>query len=78
MLKSSGISYTTWSESAGYAGYVSINVTSSTTSNTYTEVIYSANGVNYNVQTNVGVNGTAYFPVLPTSNIIVGRKWKLR
>ena len=63
-------SYTTWSESASYAGYVSITV-SSTTSITFANVTYSSHGVNYNVQTNVGTNGTAYFPVLPTSNVTV-------
>jgi predicted nucleic acid-binding Zn-ribbon protein len=63
-------SYTTWSESASYAGYVSITVSSSTSS-TYANVAYSSHGVNYNVQTNVGTNGTAYFPVLPSSNITV-------
>jgi hypothetical protein len=62
--------YTTWSESASYAGYVSIQVSSST-SNTYANVTYSSHGVSYNTQTNIGVNGTAYFPVLPASNIKV-------
>lgn len=65
-------SNTTWSKSASYAGYVSINVSSSTTSSTYANVTYSAYGVNYNVQINVGTSGTAYFPVLPSSNITVG------
>jgi peptidoglycan hydrolase CwlO-like protein len=63
-------SYTTWPESAIYAGYVSIQV-SSTTSSTYANVTYSSLGVNYNTQTNVGANGTAYFPVLPSSNVTV-------
>jgi predicted RNase H-like nuclease (RuvC/YqgF family) len=65
-------SYTTWSESASYAGYVSITVVSSTTSSTYANLTYSSHGVNYNVQINVGTSGTAYFPVLPSSNITVG------
>ena len=64
-------SYTTWSQSASYAGYISINVSSSTTSSTFANVTYSSHGINYNVQTNVGTNGTAYFPVLPTSNVAV-------
>jgi hypothetical protein len=64
-------SYTTWSESASYAGYVSIQVSSSSTSITFTNVTYSSHGVNYNTQINVGTNGTAYFPILPSSNIIV-------
>ncbi len=63
-------SFTTWSESASYAGYVAITVSSSTSS-TYANVIYSSHGVNYNVQTGVGTSGTAYFPVLPSSNITV-------
>lgn len=64
-------SYTTWSQSASYAGYISITVSSPTTSSTFANVTYSSHGVNYNVQTNVGTNGTAYFPVLPTSNVTV-------
>jgi len=64
-------SYTTWSESASYAGYVSIQVSSSTASITYANVTYSSHGVSYNTQTNVGIAGIAYFPVLPSSNIIL-------
>jgi hypothetical protein len=63
-------SFTTWVESASYAGYVAITVSSSTSS-TYANVNYSSYGVDYNVQTNVGTNGTAYFPVLPSSNITI-------
>jgi hypothetical protein len=62
--------FTVWSESASYAGYVTIQVSSSTSS-TYANVTYSSHGVNYNTQTNVGTNGIAYFPVLPSSNIKV-------
>ena len=64
-------SYSSWSESADYAGYVSIQVSSSTAPNTYANVTYSSHGVNYNTQINVGTKGTANFPILPTSNIIV-------
>jgi hypothetical protein len=64
-------SYTTWSESADYAGYVSIQIASSTSASTYANVTYSSHGVNYNTQINVGTNGTANFPTLPSSNIIV-------
>jgi hypothetical protein len=67
-----GITYTTWTESAPYAGYVTINVSSSTTTSTYAEVMYLAYDVNYNNHVNIGSGGTAYFPVLPSSNIIVG------
>jgi TolA-binding protein len=63
-------SYKSWSQPADYAGYIAVTVSSSTSS-TYAQVIYSSHGVNYNVQTNVGTNGTAYFPVLPSSNITV-------
>lgn len=66
-----GISYTTWSESASYAGYVSITVLSSTTTKTYANVVYSANGVNFDHSINVGTSGTAYFPVLSSSSITV-------
>ncbi len=63
-------SFTTWSEPASYAGYVSITVSSSN-SNTFARVAYSSHGVNYNVQTNVGTSGIAYFPILPASNITI-------
>ena len=63
-------SYTTWTRSASYAGYVSIQVSSST-SMTYANVTYSSHGVNYNSQTNVGITGIANFPILPSSNITV-------
>ncbi len=66
-----GISYTSWSESVTYAGYVSITVLSSTTAETYANVVYSAYGVNYDNAINVGTSGTAYFPVLPSSSITV-------
>jgi hypothetical protein len=57
--------YTSWSFSARYAGYVSVNVQSSTTNNTYARVIYSAYGVDYDNTITVGTSGTATFPVLP-------------
>jgi len=60
-----------WPESANYTGYVSITVLSSTTSSTYANVVYSADGVNYNNPISVGTNGTAYFPVLPSPSITV-------
>ncbi len=63
-------SYTTWSESADYAGYVSIQVSSSTT-NIIAGVTYSSHGVNYNSETGVGSSGIAYFPILPSTNITV-------
>jgi len=62
-------SYTYWTVSANYAGYVSVQVHTSTTDNTYVRVIYSSHGVNYDHQITVGVSGTAVFPLLPSSSI---------
>ncbi len=53
---------------ASYAGYVSVNVTSSTTASTYVEVIYtfrSSEIVNFDQKIVVGTKGTAVFPILP-------------
>lgn len=63
--------YTYWTNgfSASYAGYVSVNVITSTTTNTYVEVIYSSHGVTYDNQIVVGTSGTATFPILPSSSI---------
>ncbi|MGB8781015.1 MAG: hypothetical protein WCD81_10260 [Candidatus Bathyarchaeia archaeon] len=66
-----GIAWNDWTYSASYAGYVTIDVLSSTTG-AWTHVVYSAYGVDYNVEINVGTGGTAYFPVLPSSSITVG------
>jgi hypothetical protein len=63
--------YTYWTFSATYAGYVVVNVISSTTSNAYAEVIYSSNGVNYDSSVTVGYSGTASFAVLPSGSIQV-------
>ena len=62
-------SYTYWTRSATYAGYVSVNVQTSTTTNTYVRVIYSSHGVSYDQQKGVGSGGTAVFPLLPSSSI---------
>jgi predicted PurR-regulated permease PerM len=62
-------SYTYWTVSADYAGYISVQVQTSTTTNTYVRVRWSAYGVNYDQQITVGTSGTAVFPVLPCSNI---------
>jgi predicted PurR-regulated permease PerM len=58
---------TVWNATAKYAGYVSVQVYSSTTSDTYVRVTYSSHGVNYNNTIPVGMSGTAVFPVLPAS-----------
>jgi hypothetical protein len=64
-------SYDYWTFSANYAGYVVVNVPTSTTSNAYVEVIYSADGVYYDSSVTVGYSGTACFAVLPSGNIQV-------
>jgi hypothetical protein len=63
--------YTSWSFLITYAGYVVVNVLSSTNPNTYVELEYSWNGVSYDNTTNVGSVGLASFPVLPANNIAV-------
>jgi|GEM_PF-922105 len=64
--------YYTFTLSANYAGYVTINVDSSTVSGTWTEVSYTSHGVNYNQEITVNVGGTSAFPVLPSSSITIG------
>jgi len=63
--------YTSWSYSVSYAGYVVVDILSSSNSNTYVELKYSWNGVNYDNTVNVGSGGSAWFPVLPSNNIDV-------
>jgi len=60
-------SYNFWTHSTTYAGYVTVNVESSTTDKTYIEVLWSAHGINYDNRISVGVSGTGVFPVLPSS-----------
>jgi len=63
--------YTSWFYSVSYAGYVVVDVLSSSNPNTYVELEYSWNGVNYDNTTDVGSGGSASFPVLPANNIAV-------
>ncbi len=60
-------SYTYYTYTASHAGYVSVQIISSTTSNQYVEAVWSASGVSYDKQITVGTSGTAVFPVLPSS-----------
>ena len=69
-------SYYSWHLSGiGYAGYISVDVQSSTTNDTYVRIIYSAYvGVglgltrfHYDNQTGVGTGGTVNVPILPYS-----------
>jgi hypothetical protein len=56
---------------ATYAGYITVNIQTSTTSNQYVQVTWTSNGVNYSNKVTVGTMGTAVFPVLPSSNVKV-------
>jgi hypothetical protein len=64
-------SFTVWTVSADYAGYVSVWVQSSTVPGTHVKVIYSAKGVDFNQELVIGYGQTANFPLLPSSNIQV-------
>jgi hypothetical protein len=59
--------YTYWSPTASYAGYIYVWVESSTSSNTYVEVVWSSHGIDYSNKITIGTSGTAYFPVLPSN-----------
>jgi len=59
--------YTQYTTTANYAGYVYVNIEASTTNNTYVEVVWSYKGINYDNTISVGTDGTAVFPVLPSS-----------
>ena len=59
--------YTYYTFNISYAGYITVDVSSSTTSNTWVEIVgYSSNGISYNSgQLTVGYSGTVSYPVLP-------------
>jgi prefoldin subunit 5 len=72
-VSQTALSASSWNFSASYAGYVWVNVESSTTSSTYIEVKYSSLGVYYDNKVDVGSGGPVTFPVLPgTIEIMVG------
>lgn len=62
-------SYTQYTFSLSYPGYVEVIVSSSTTTKTYVEIYgYSEQGISYSTgQVDVGSSGTVSFPVLPGS-----------
>jgi len=65
--------YTRWSWQAPYAGYITVQVHSSTTDTTYVQVLYSVyvefqGAVHFDQTVNVGIGGKAVFPVLPSIN----------
>ncbi|MGB9958904.1 MAG: hypothetical protein ACPLKQ_00055 [Candidatus Bathyarchaeales archaeon] len=59
-------SSTLWNYALQFAGYIVVYVQSSSNT-TYVELSYSYREVNYRNIVTVGTNGTAAFPVLPTS-----------
>ena len=69
-------SYSTWTFSASYAGYVVVYVQSSNVSSTWLEVSYSSYGVNYNQAYTgsqaINVGNSAVFPLLPCPDITIG------
>jgi uncharacterized coiled-coil protein SlyX len=54
-----------------YAGYVVVNITSSTSNSTYVGLSYSSKGFSYDNTVTVGVTGQAYFPILPTNTLYI-------
>jgi len=63
-------SYTYWTFSLSYPGYLLVDVLSSTTSNTYVTVSYSYGGSNITFTNNVGSSGMVLVPVLPSSAVV--------
>jgi len=64
-------SYSSWTHSANYAGYVAVQVESSTTDKTYIRFLWNTPGIDYDKTILVGVSGSGAFPVLPYSNLEV-------
>jgi cell division protein FtsB len=60
-------SYVYWTFYANYPGYVVVTIHTSTTTNNYVEVIWSAYGINYDQRVSLSSGGSAAFPVLPAS-----------
>jgi len=54
-----------------YAGYIRVWVQWSTLTNTYVRVTYSSYNVSYDNKVVVGSSGTAVFPVLPASDVLI-------
>ena len=65
-------SFTVWTFSASFAGYVSVYVASSTVGGTHVEATYSSNGVNFHQELVVNAGNYAVFPILPSSSIEIG------
>jgi hypothetical protein len=53
-----------------YAGYISVKI--SATADTSVELNYTFQSLNYTSQVDCGTNGTAIFPVMPSSFLTIG------
>jgi len=58
--------YSTWTNATNYAGYLSVNI-SSTNNTIWVIVFYSLYGIHYDNSFIVWSSGTEYFPVLPST-----------
>jgi hypothetical protein len=63
-LTQSPNSFSDFASENNYAGYVAVNVTS-TSNTTYVEAIFSTEGINYDNKIIVGAHGLAVFPFVP-------------
>jgi hypothetical protein len=54
-----------------YAGYLMVNIVSSSSNSTSVQVTYSSSYLNYNNTLSTGSSGIAYFPILPTTSLDV-------
>ena len=63
---------TTWTGRTPYAGFVTIDVLSSTLPSASVSTSWSYHGINYNTEVSVGSAGSVSFPVLPASSVVTG------
>ena len=65
-------SYTGWTlNDVRYAGYITVIVYSSSSSNTYAEVLHNSGGSSWDLKHTIGTSGSAIFPILPASSVEV-------
>jgi hypothetical protein len=60
---------TLWTGTTNYAGYVTVQVTSSDANSTYAQVLYKFGDNNFNYNQTIGTSGTVIFPVLPSTEV---------
>ena len=68
-VSESADNYTSWHFDAFYPGYVTVEITASTSWSTYVQVIYYFHGTYFNQTQVVGYYGEATFPVEPQVDI---------